>query len=256
LDFTVAGQPGPIGWIGRVSLTQVLRPFEQGLLSANLVLGITLAISGFAALATAWLPPGVAIRTKLLQSIAVTLAAAGLIGGASQIGSSIDLTEDQRNSFSESDRLALSTLREPLRVTVRMAPEDPRYVDLNRSILAKLDRAMPNVVVRLEGNRQPPVGESSDDRYGEVEYVYGSRSDVSRSTSPREILPLIYGLAGVPPPAAMPGPDYPGYPLVANPQPTALWFFGGLPLLIILAWRRSRRPPPVPLEYVHQGGQT
>jgi len=30
---------------------------------------------------------------------------------------------------------------------------------------------------------------------GEIEYVYGNRSDVSRSTSPREILPLLYALA-------------------------------------------------------------
>src|SRR5262245_19864708 len=33
LDFTLAGQPGLLEWIARLSLTQVLRPFEQGLLS-------------------------------------------------------------------------------------------------------------------------------------------------------------------------------------------------------------------------------
>ena len=35
------------------------------------------------------------------------------------------------------------------------------------------------------------------------------------------------------------GEDYPGYPLVADAY--LLWFFGGLPLLTVLAWR-SRRP--------------
>ena len=40
LDFTVAGQPGLMEWIARLSLTQVLRTFEQGLLSAGLVVGI------------------------------------------------------------------------------------------------------------------------------------------------------------------------------------------------------------------------
>src|SRR5439155_1326889 len=38
LDFTVAGQPGLLDWMARLSLTQVLRPFEQGLLSMTLLL--------------------------------------------------------------------------------------------------------------------------------------------------------------------------------------------------------------------------
>ena len=33
LDFTLAGRPGLLEWIARLSLTQVLRGFEQGLLS-------------------------------------------------------------------------------------------------------------------------------------------------------------------------------------------------------------------------------
>jgi len=32
-DFTVAGNPGPLSWIAQLSLTQTVRPFEQGLLS-------------------------------------------------------------------------------------------------------------------------------------------------------------------------------------------------------------------------------
>src|SRR3954447_23061362 len=51
LDFTVAGHPGFFEWIARLSLTQVLRAFEQGLLSAGLVVGIFAALCGFAALA-------------------------------------------------------------------------------------------------------------------------------------------------------------------------------------------------------------
>ena len=37
LDFTVAGHPGILDWIARLSLTQVLRTFEQGVLSLSLV---------------------------------------------------------------------------------------------------------------------------------------------------------------------------------------------------------------------------
>src|SRR3954447_14894360 len=35
LDFTLAGQPGILEWVSWLSLTQVLRPFEQGLLSLS-----------------------------------------------------------------------------------------------------------------------------------------------------------------------------------------------------------------------------
>src|SRR5260221_9415187 len=69
LDFTVAGHPGLLEWIARLSLTQVLRTFEQGLLSVGLFVGIGSAVCGFAALATVWLPPGVHARVKLVRSI-------------------------------------------------------------------------------------------------------------------------------------------------------------------------------------------
>ena len=42
------------------------------------------------------------------------------------------------------------------------------------------------------------------------------RSDISRSTSPREILPLLYGLAGAGTTAPVLAEEYPGYPLVAE----------------------------------------
>src|SRR5262249_34620000 len=58
LDFALAGQPGVLGWISQLSLTQTLRPFEQGLLSPGLLLGMLAAIGGFAALAAVWLHPG------------------------------------------------------------------------------------------------------------------------------------------------------------------------------------------------------
>jgi ABC-2 type transport system permease protein len=243
LDFTVAGHPGLLDWIARLSLTQVLRTFEQGLLSAGLVVGIGTAVCGFAALATVWMPPGVDVRTKLFRSLVCVLAAAIVLGLATQIRFSVDVTEDQRNSFPVADQRALARLAEPLNVTVHLAPEDPRYADLQRNVLAKLDRAMPNVSVRLAGGRQTPATNSGDDSYGEVEYAYANRSDISRSTSPREILPLLYGLAGVSPPAPASGGDYPGYPLAANGQVVLIWFFCGLPLCIALAWWRSRRLP-------------
>jgi len=243
LDFTVAGHPGLLEWVASLSLTQVLRTFEQGLLSAGLVVGIGTAVCGFAALATVWLPPGVHVRNKLVRSIVCVLVAAIVLGLAAQIKLSIDVTEDQRNSFPAADQAVLAKLAERLIVTVHLAPEDPRYADLHRNVLAKLERVLPNMSVGLAGGRQSLATNVGEDRYGEVEYIYGGRSDISRSTSPREILPLLYGLAGVSPPSTAPGTDYPGYPLVARGEVALLWFFCGLPLCIFFAWWRSRRLP-------------
>src|SRR5258705_1602122 len=243
LDFTVAGRPGVLEWIARLSLTQVLRTFEQGLLSASLVVGIGTAVCGFAALAAVWLPPGVQIRDKVIRSIACAFAVALALGLTTQVKFTLDVTEDRRNSFPAADQGLLASLARPLVATVHLAPEDPRYADLQRNVLAKLERAMPNVSIRLSAGQQGLAASIGDDRYGEVGYTYVARADVSRSTSPREILPMLYGLAGASPPAPAPGSDYPGYPLVAGRSVALLWFFVGLPLCIALAWWWSRRLP-------------
>jgi hypothetical protein len=243
LDFTLAGRPGLAEWVAGLSLTQIVRGFEQGLLSWRVVIGVAVASLGFAALASVWLPPGVAVRRKLQRSavcIAITAAAFAL---ATLLDATRDVSEDQRNSFALADQRQLAMLTAPLAITVHLAPEDPRYVDLQRNVLAKLERVMPHVSIRLGTERRSFASPSGDDAYGEIEYRYGSRSDVSRSSSPREILPLLYGLAGMPPPAPIPAADYPGYPHVADVTLALAWFGVGLPILIALAWWRSRRPP-------------
>jgi ABC-type transport system involved in multi-copper enzyme maturation permease subunit len=243
LDFTVAGQPGLLAWVANLSLTQVLHRFEQGLLSAGLVAGISLAVFGFAALAAVWLPPGVQVRDKVIRSILWVFVVALALGLATQVKFTFDLTEDRRNSFPAVDQRLLASLSQPLVVAVHLAPEDPRYADLQRNVLTKLERTMPNVSIRLADGRQRPATSAGEDHYGEVEYNYAGRSDVSRSTSPREILPMLYSLAGVDPPTPAPGSDYPGYPLVARSQVALLWFFFGLPVCIAIAWWWSRRLP-------------
>jgi ABC-2 type transport system permease protein len=242
LDFTVVGQPGLLAWIGSLSLTQVLHTFEQGLLSARLVAGICAAVLGFAALATVWLPPRIRVCDKIIRSIVCVFAVALALGLVMQIRLTFDVTEDRRNSFPAADQRLLASLAQPLVVTVHLAPEDPRYADLQRNVLAKLERTMPKVSIRLAGRQSLPTN-SGEERYGEVEYTYSAHSDISRSTSPREILPMLYGLAGVSPPAPTPGSDYPGYPLVAGSQVALVWFLFGLPLCIALAWWWSRRLP-------------
>src|SRR5499427_1161454 len=243
LDFTIAGRPGWLEWFANLSLTQVIRTFEQGLLSAGLVAGVVVAVCAFAALAAVWLPPGIAVRQKLMRSAICIAAAAVALLIVTQIKASIDVTEDRRNSFALADAKQLAMLAEPLTMTVHLAPEDPRYIDLQRNVLAKLERVMPRVSIRLATARQSFASSAGDEAYGEIEYRYGTRSDTSRSTSPREILPLIYGLAGVQPPSPIPSAEFPGYPLVTDGGFAFLWFLGVLPILVVSAWWRSRRLP-------------
>src|SRR5262245_39798448 len=255
LDFALAGQPGLLGWISRLSLTQTLRSFEQGLLSMSLLLGMVAAIGGFTALAAVWLHPGVPPRSKLVRSTACIAIAAGVFAAATQIALSVDVSQDRRNSFPAADQKALAALREPLIITVHLAPEDPRHLDLRRAVLSKLERVVPRLTIRLATSGQSVVGSTSEEDYGVIEYAYAGRSDKSRSTSPREIIPLIYALAGQPAPTPAAGEEYPGYPLVASGSPALVWFFGGLPLLIVLAWWWSRRPPRIAAQFIKDGGQ-
>ena len=245
LDFTLAGRPGVLAWIAGLSLTQTLRPFEQGLLEGALVVGIVAAIGGFSALAAVWLPPGVSVRTKLVRSLGCVLVTGGILGLATQVSVALDVTEEQRNSFPAADQRALEQMTQLLVVTVHLAPEDPRYADLQREVLAKLARTLPHATIHLASGRHTLAGSAGDEAYGEVEYAYGTRAATSRSTSPREILPLLYGLAQEPVPTATVAGESPGYPCVANALAALFWFCGGLPLVIVVTWWWSRRPPRI-----------
>src|SRR5215210_2971075 len=85
LDFTAAGRPGFLDWLSRLSLTQILRSFERGLFSVGLVVGTASVMLGFAALCAIWLPPGRALRSKLLKSLIAVIATVTALLAASQI---------------------------------------------------------------------------------------------------------------------------------------------------------------------------
>jgi ABC-2 type transport system permease protein len=238
LDFAALDRGGVSSLLASLSLTSLLRPFEQGLLSIPTVLAMLVATAGFLALTSIWLPPGTPLRGKLSRSALIIGAAGILIGAAAQANTVLDVTPDRRNSFPPADEHLLSRLREPLSVTVHMATSDPRLVDLDRKVLARLKRAMPRVTVRIADSGQAsPLGTAGEADYGQIVMTYHGRSATTRSTGAGEILPMLYELAGVNPLApATTGRDEPGYPLVADGSNSAFWFYGIEPFAFAAAW--------------------
>ena len=238
LDFAALDRGGVSSLLAALSLTSLLRPFEQGLLSIPTVLAMLVATAGFLALTAIWLPPGTPPGRKLSGSTLVLVMAAILIGGVAQAATVLDVTPDRRNSFPPADEHLLGQLRDRLSVTVHMASSDPRVIDLDRKILARLKRVMPRVTVQIaDSGRAGPLGTSGESDYGEIVMTYHGRSATTRSTGAGEILPMLYALAGVSAPAPnTTSPDEPGYPLVADASNAAIWFYGIEPFAFAAAW--------------------
>ena len=238
LDFAALDRGGVSSLLASLSLTSLLRPFEQGLLSIPAVLTMLVATVGFLALTAIWLPPGTQLGRKLLGSALVITVAGILIGGVAQTNIVLDITPDRRNSFPPGDEQLLGRLGERLFVTVHMASSDPRVADLDRKVLARLKRTMPRVTVQIADSGQAsPLGTAGETDYGDIVITYHGKSATTRSTGAGEILPLLYELAGVRSPApSTTGPDEPGHPLVADASNSAIWFFGIEPFAFAAAW--------------------
>jgi ABC-2 type transport system permease protein len=227
LDFVVAGRG-----LGAYTPTAALRVFEQGQLRLSIVLvSLILGIGGFT-IAAAWLPA----RSRLVGSMGATLAIGAALWAGSLPRASWDLSENHRNSFSPSAEAALRQIEDPLRVTVFLAAEDPRLMDLDRSILSKLRRILPRLDVEYAAHSRAGLFEGASDHYGEVWYELDGRKAMSRSTTEPVVLDTLYKLARITPPAQPEGNNYPGHPLAATPRGAAWIFYGVWPLLIALLW--------------------
>jgi hypothetical protein len=161
--------------------------------------------------------------------------------GSTRVRASWDVSENRRNSFSRADEAALRKIQEPLRVTVILAPEDPRLTDFEQNVARKLRRNLAQLEVNYVANSQTGLFETGDDHYGEIWYEMRGQKVMDRSTIEQVVLEQIYQLAGVSPPATDGEVDFPGYPLAARPKWAALIFYGVWPLITISGWWLSRR---------------
>lgn len=247
LDFAAAGATE--AWLrelAEASPTAMLRQFERGVFAPPELLRLVVLGLGPATAGGIWLATGRRLPVRLAGvalAILVTLASVAVVGG---VGGYRDVTEDRRQSFNPADEQALARMDAGLLITIHLSPEDSRYREFNANVLTKLTRLVPRLTIRLAPTESARFAAAGDEAYGLVTYDYAGRHDESRSTSGREILPLLHGLAGVSVKPVELAP-FRGYPLVADAHPYAPLFFAVLPLAAFGIWWWLRRRDRVPL---------
>jgi len=240
LEFVATGRGGALEKAALYTPAAALRAFERGELpvATALVTG-ALGAAGFA-VAAVWLHQGRPPRRRMAGAAAVVLALGAAIAGASQVRVAWDMSENRRNSFSRADEAALAGTRQPLRVTVYLAPEDPRLADLERNILSKLARILPEVEIVRAAHSRAGLFAGPGEHYGEVWYALGGHSAMTRSTTEAIVLDNLYRLAGVAPPVRGEA-EFPGHPLPAAPRGAAWLFYAVWPVAVAGAgWLRLR----------------
>jgi hypothetical protein len=247
LDYVAAARGGAIASIAAYTPSSALRVFEHGELRVATVL--ILAALGLVGLAIAsqWLQEGRPVSRRLLGVVgAVVLGAVACVVFA-RIRVTRDVSEDRRNSFPAADEAALGAIRQPLHVTVYLAAEDPRLADLERGVLSKLERTMPEVDVTYGATSRSGLFERPSEHYGEVWYEIGGRREMTRSTAEPIVLETIYRVAGIAPPTPIAEQPYPGYPLAKRSAVAPWLFFLGWPVAVAIAWwLANMRPPRAP----------
>lgn len=247
LDFAAVGEAGLLKSLSNLSLTTLLRGFEQGVFSSVATFGAVIASAVLIIIAGVLIDLRLTLARRLLTSTLAAVFAVGLAAAVANRPLNVDTTEDGRNSFPPADTATLAGLDKPLHVLVRLAPEDPRYIDFERKVLSKLRRSVGDLTITLQSDTRSGLFENSDN-YGVVVYRYDGKQAESRSTGEGEVLPLLYGLAGIERKVIPDRDPYPGYPLQAGTDLAQVWFYLSLPLLILAAWtlahRQATRWPP------------
>ncbi len=245
LDFVAAGQGGLLQQLAAYTPTAALRYFEQGLFRLNTVsVMLALTVTGFA-FAAVWLHTGRPWRSRLLHTFVLAVIAGAILSAGGSLRQSWDFSENRRNSFPPADEATLAQLQDPLDVTVYLAAQDPRLVDLERNILGKLARVVPRMNVAYVASSQTGLFEKADDHYGEIWYAIDGRNAMTHSATEPIVLELLYQLANLSPPVRRDEAPFPGYPLAASPSGAAVIFYGLWPLSLgMILWLR-RRPAAI-----------
>jgi len=187
IGFAALDRGGVSSLLAALSMTSLLRPFEQGLLSVPTVSGMLIATAGFLALSAIWLPPGASLARRVKGRTLILVVAASVIAGASQRRRFSTFTPDRRNSFPPADEKLLGRLQERLLVTVHLASSDPRLVDLDRKIsLGSSARCRRSPSGSPSPIRRASWAAPASKNYGEIVLTYHGKSATTRSTGAGE----------------------------------------------------------------------
>ena len=245
LDFIAAVQGGLWERIAGYTPSAMVAQFQHGLIQLDTVLIELLLIAAGLAFAALWLRLGVAVRRRIAESVALAAIAALAIVAASHAHPSWDASENRANSFSESDERALLKMHGPLQIEVHLAQEDPRRVDLDRHVIAKLRRLLPSLEVRYVAATSTGLFEQAGAHYGEIWYKLDGKQVMTRAVTEEASLEAIYSLSGAAPAAETDEP-FRGHPLAADPRGAPVIFYALWPAAVLAAALLSRKLLRVP----------
>jgi hypothetical protein len=226
-----------LAWMGpleRLSISRVLAPLEQGIVSVGSLAWITVAIA--ATIAASGIGSRFDLpRTSRVASAVMLLLATGLsLDFAAGIGKAYDWTELRRASLPPAVVDELRAIPEPIQIEVWLDREDSRRRQLERDALAKLRLARADLKIEmpLDATSSSPAREEA---YGKIVLTVGARTGETRSASRKEIVTRIFEIAGraVPDFAQVP---YPGYPLTldaAKSRFVRLFAYGVVPAIVV-----------------------
>jgi hypothetical protein len=240
LSFIGAVQGGLWERAAGYTPTAFVAEFQHGLVRLDAVtVAFALVLTGLG-VAAIWLRPGIAVRRRACESIALFGGAAIVIFACTFANLSHDFSENRMNSFSIADERALRQIKTPLRIEVHLAPEDPRRADLDRRALSKLWRVMPKLQIDYVSSTSIGMFEQTNPNYGEIWYEMGGRKSVSRVTTQAGVLESVYSLAGI----SQPDNDsdiFRGHPLAVPAKGAPFVFYAMWPTLVVGAGFLSRR---------------
>jgi hypothetical protein len=233
LNFIAAVHGGAWERAAGYTPTAMVAEFQHGLIRLDVVFVASALIAFGLLLAAVWMRLGASVRQRAYDSAALGAVTVATILASTLVSASWDTSENRGNSFPIADELALAQIRDPLRIEVHLAPEDPRRVDLDRRALSKLRRVMPRVRVQYVSATSIGLFEQTSPHYGEIWYELEGRKAMSRSTTAESVLENVYALSGVNPRVENEESEFRGHPLAAPPRGAAVIFYGIWPALVL-----------------------
>jgi ABC-2 family transporter len=233
LNFIAAVHGGAWERAAGYTPTAMVAEFQHGLIRLDVVFVATALIAFGLLLAAIWMRLGASVRQRAYDSAALGAVTVATILASTLVNASWDTSESRGNSFPIADERALAQIKDPLRIEVHLAPEDPRRVDLDRRALSKLRRVMPRVRVQYVSATSIGLFEQTSPHYGEIWYELEGRKAMSRATTAESVLENVYALSGVNPRVENEEREFRGHPLAAPPRGAAVIFYGIWPALVL-----------------------